>query len=216
MSDIVTGNLVGRVTVISEPKIERGNLTHRLSEIVPAVLPTNHSDRVLTLDISGGLGMNSNAASFKFIKSIFIGGPTTSNNDSTFGRNLICGISQDITEGNPSAPSLNISQNAMWRFKWVVNSGARTISIKCKQAINLLPRPTMTVKSNPTIGINADLIAAAGSSNDWVTIGPISFTAFSKGIVYVELSNNVISYTTDVANGGSDGVNAYFDHIIVT
>lgn len=216
MSDIVAGNLTGRVTVVNERKITDGNLTDKLSEKPALVFSTNNSDRVTTLEISASIGMNSTARSFKFIKSISIGGPTDSNTDSSFGRNLICGISKETVEGSPSSPSLKISQNAIWRFRWAVQSGARTISIKCKQAINLSPRPTMTIKANSSIGINSDLIATASSNVGWVTIGPISFTAIGSGLIYVELSNNLIDYTDDVNNGGNSDSVTYFDHIVVT
>lgn len=135
--------------------------------------------------------------------------PTSIYSDSTYGLSLIYGVTRSYEEGNPNPPCLEISQPSMWRFKWTVGGGDRTISIKCKQATNSISssRPSMIVKANPSVGLYNDISGSAPSSTDWVTIGPISFTSIGSGSLNVELYNN--SNTVDQSS-------AYFDHITAT
>lgn len=100
--------------------------------------------------------------------------------------------SKSTSEGNPSQPSLQLIANGVWRFRWVVQSGSRGVSVDVKQAINLSPRPSIIVKANPDIGVNSDVTAVAASGTGWVTIGPANITPSSSGAVWVELHANTI------------------------
>jgi hypothetical protein len=173
----------------------------------PSAVNSSQFDFVDTLSYSDSKVFSYKDGVFNFIQSIAINSPTSDSSDATFGsKNLTVGISKETTDGSPSAPCLKIANKGMWRFKWVIKSGERSIYINCKQVINLNPRPTITIKANPSVGLNADIVGTAPSGVDWVTIGPLTFTAASKGVVYVELSNNYIT----------SNESAFFDHIVVT
>jgi len=96
----------------------------------------------------------------------------------------------------------------MWRFRWRVRTGARSIQVNVKQAVNISPRPSLIVKANPGIGINADVTGTAASNTGWVVIGPVNITPSSDGAVWVELWNN---YDAQVYQAP-----CYFDHIFAT
>lgn len=98
---------------------------------------------------------------------------------------------QDAVEGTPTAPSLRLDALGVWKFRWTVPIGTRTISISVKQAVNASPRPTLIVKANASIGVNADVTGTAPSGTSWVTIGPVTITPSSAGAVWVELWNNL-------------------------
>jgi hypothetical protein len=115
------------------------------------------------------------------------------------------GIRNNV-QGSPLMPSLEIQSRGRWRFRWVVPVGARTISIRVKQPYNLGPRPTLTVKANPLIGLPNDAVGTAPSGSDWVTIGPVAFVATSAGPVWVEL-NTRYEAQSDVT---------YWDHLVRT
>lgn len=97
---------------------------------------------------------------------------------------------KDTVEGDPAQPSLRLSAG-YWAFRWTVLTGTRTISVKVKQPANLSPRPTLVVKANPEIGVNADATGTAAAGTGWVTIGPVTITPTSDGAVWVELHNNI-------------------------
>ena len=133
--------------------------------------------------------------------------PTSIRGDSTFGRHMQVGVLRSDTQGNPSAPCLQLDIPGMWRFRWAISVGLRTIRINCLQASNGSPRPTMVVKANSAIGLAADITATAGLSTGWVTVGPASFTATAAGVVWVELWNNYF---------GAINTPTYWDHIVAT
>jgi len=139
-------------------------------------------------------------------RGIALGGPTSIYGDGTMGRHLQIGVTKNTNQGSPDAPSLELKYPGMWRFRWVVKPGSRSVSIKCKQVENLSPRPSMIVKANVNVGITTDLTSSAPSGTDWVTIGPITLTSTGTGVVWVELYNNIITQNSSV----------YFDHIVVT
>jgi hypothetical protein len=125
-------------------------------------------------------------------------------------KTLVCSVIETFpfggrnnTEGDPAQPSLQItSGKAKWRFRWIVAAGARTLSIKVKQQDISEARPTLIVKANPDIGVNADVTETAPAGDGWVTIGPAAITPSSDGAVWVEIWNNV------------DGLlPAYFDNV---
>lgn len=115
---------------------------------------------------------------------------------------------RDNTEGDPSQPSLRMDARGVWRFRWVVESGARTASINVKQAANASPRPTLVIKANPSIGVNSDVTGTAGSGTGWVTIGPVNAAPTSDGVLWVELRNNY--------DAQYQGAPCYWDHVVVT
>lgn len=111
--------------------------------------------------------------------------------------------SRNNLEGDPAPPCLQLNAGRdYWRFRWIVETGARTISINVKQTENVSPRPTLVVKANPDIGVNADVTETAPSGTGWVTIGPAAINPTSDGAVWVEVWNNI------------DGIlPCYFDNI---
>jgi hypothetical protein len=114
---------------------------------------------------------------------------------------------RDNAEGN-SQPCLRLDSRGMWRFRWVVTAGNRSISVDVKQEENVNPRPTLVVKANPSCGIANDATGTAGAGQNWVTIGPVSVSPSSNGVVWVELRAN---YDCQYA-----GAPCFWDNIITT
>ena len=145
-----------------------------------------------------------------YLQGICLGGMTDMYGTGTTGvRHLQLGLTKSLDEGNPSTPSLKITYPGMWRFRWTVKPGIRTVSINTKQDASGYPlpqRPTMKVKSNSDVGLLSDISSSAPTGSSWVTIGPLSFTAASLGMVWVEVWNNLYQH----------GKPAYFDHIVVS
>lgn len=127
-------------------------------------------------------------------------------------RQLVCGTQvyslggRNNTEGTPSPPSLRFDVRGICNFRWVVKPGTRSFSVDVKQAVNVSPRPRVTIVANPTIGVNSSTRVSAGSGTSWVTIGPIVITPTSKGAVWV-----IIESPYD----GQTNVPTYWDHIVV-
>jgi hypothetical protein len=118
------------------------------------------------------------------------------------------GVRKETTEGNPLTPCLAIDQPGRWRFRWAFEAGTRAMTIMTKQVSNVTgKRPRVIVKANPQFGLNADVVADAGSGAGWVTIGPLIITPASDGATWVELWN----MDTDTFKSP-----AYFDHAVVT
>lgn len=154
---------------------------------------------------AGVKGNNSATAIIGAIKGICLDcmtGPTFS----TLGQHLNFAVTKSVSQGTPSAPSLAIAGPTLWQFRWQIRVGTQTIRCAVLQASNTTPRPTMTIKANPDVGLNADVVGTAPGGTTWVTIGPLSVTASAVGVVLVQLSNNKVdSYDT-----------AYFDLIVAT
>jgi len=145
-----------------------------------------------------------------YMQGISLGGPTSINGDAPVGRSLQVGVSKNTVEGNPSAPCLSLDIPGIWRFRWVIKPGIRSIYVNTKQVTTILTsslRPSIVVKSNPNVGLNNDISSSAIVSQDWVTIGPLSFAATGTGATWVELHNN---------NTNEFLTPALFDHIITT
>lgn len=119
---------------------------------------------------------------------------------------LTYGAGRNNAEGDPTQPSLELKYPSVFTFRWVAKAGARTIQVNVKQACNLSPRPIVTVKANPDIGVNADVSGTAAAGTGWVTIS-VNVSPTSDGVVLVELESR-----TGAAIGGS----CFFDHIVRT
>jgi len=148
---------------------------------------------------------------------ITIGDSGTIDGNGSFGRYIQVGVNKETVDGVPSAPSLRLDYPGnMWRFRWVVKGGNRSISVSAKQNSTGSYRPSMVIKANSNIGLNYDVSSSAADGAGWVTIGPITFTATSGSseAVWVELHNN--NYNIISSNGGLTAVPAYFDHIIAS
>jgi hypothetical protein len=94
---------------------------------------------------------------------------------------------RDDAEGVAAPGSLRLDGYGVWRFRWSVAAGRRTVSAKVKQPVNVVPRPQLAVLPNPAIGVAVEVTADAPAGTDWVDIGPITFTPDVAGVVWVEL-----------------------------
>lgn len=122
--------------------------------------------------------------------------------------NLMSMGGRDNAQGDPAQPSLRMDARGVFRFRWAFASGARTVSVNVKQEANASPRPTLVVKANPAIGIAADVVETAGSSTNWITIGPAAINPSSNGATWVELHAN---YDAQYRSAP-----CYWDHIETT
>jgi len=147
--------------------------------------------------------------------SISLGGPTSYDGVSSGGRHMQAGVTQSTTQGNPSPPSLQLSQPGFWRFRWTVQSGTRTLSIMVMQSANTSPYPSLTVKANSAIGVNSDVTGTSPGGTSWVKIGPVTVSPTSEGVLWVELHNNLNLFTFTVP-GQTVGSPCYFGQIIAT
>ena len=91
----------------------------------------------------------------------------------------------------------------------MVSKRSGTLKMDMKQVSNVAApyRPSFIVKANPSIGVNADVTGTAGSGTGWVTVGPVTVTPSSDGVLTVELWNNDI---------GTFNSPAYFDQMVKT
>jgi len=110
--------------------------------------------------------------------------------DTGVGSTLYYGAGRSDAEGSPTPPSMNLPVRGALRSRAKVKAGSRSISIDVKQAANLTPRPTLVVRRNPGIGLDADVTATASGGTGWVTV-TASFTATADGAVWFELRNNL-------------------------
>ena len=143
------------------------------------------------------------------LKGISMGGPTSYLSDGTFGRHMQVGVTQSYNQGSPSPPCLQITYPGFWRFRWVVQVGPRSIYVNALQPTTLAYNypPSIVVKANPAVGLYSDVTSSVANAQTWTTMGPTSFVASAKGVVWVELwNNNTNEYDTP----------CYFDHIVAT
>ena len=139
-------------------------------------------------------------ASISGVQSINIGGSLPQNT-------LTFGAGEYFADGTPSPPSLFMQYPSYFRFKWIVQTGTRTIQVSCKQDINLTPRPSMIVRANVSLGVPADVSATAPSGTGWVIVGPVTITATTMGLLYVDL----------LSNGSAENANpCLWDNIVST
>jgi hypothetical protein len=118
--------------------------------------------------------------------------------------NTVLNGEKDDLIGNPSPPSLYLPTKSSFKFKWVVESGSRTIQISVRQPLNLNPRPTLLIKENLELNIS-NTSGSAPNSTGWTLIGPISVSPIANGVLTVEISNNLVGVNTP----------CWFDNIVV-
>jgi hypothetical protein len=119
---------------------------------------------------------------------------------------LMVDEARDDMEGSGGPPCVVFEKPGRYRFRWPVDPGERTITVDCKYAPDAAPRPTLRIRANTEIGVNADLVATAPAGSGWVTIGPLSITPSEKGGVWVELEGL----------SRADGFSARFDNVVAT
>jgi len=116
------------------------------------------------------------------------------------------GVKRNNSEGSPNPPSLEIDQPNFFAFRWGVDPGNRTISVKVKQVSNVAGlRPQLVIKADASLGVPVDVIGEAPAGLDWVTIGPVAVNPTSSGVLWVEIWN------VDTDTFGSSAI---FDHIV--
>lgn len=147
------------------------------------------------------------AGSWGVLKGIQFPAPMHISGTATFGRSLQIGVAENFVEGSPTTPSLELKIPGFWRFRWVVQPGARTVTVLTKQVANVTPYPSMIVKANSVVGLGADLTVSGTGGTGWSTCGPASFTCTAAGVVWVELHNNCVSVAQS---------SALFDHLLFT
>lgn len=99
-------------------------------------------------------------------------------------------LTQNSTDGFPSAPCMQMNGPHSFFFEWPVVAGSRTISINVKYSPDngSGTRPKLIIKANKGIGINSDIITFAPSgANSWNTLGPVSVTPTATGVLLCEL-----------------------------
>jgi hypothetical protein len=143
------------------------------------------------------------------LQGIMLGAPSSILSDGTFGRHLQVGVNENTTDGSPfsQSPCLQLDIPGFWRFRWSIKPGVRSIYVNTKQITTITPSysPSLVIKMNPLVGLLTDVTSTAASSQDWVTIGPVSFVATGNGAVWVELHNN---------NTNEYNTPCLFDHIV--
>lgn len=146
-----------------------------------------------------------------FLQGIALSSNTSYDGEATAGRHLQVSTTRSLNEGFPSAPCISLERAGFWRFRWVVKPGPRAIYVWAQQnSTASAVRPSVVVKNNTTVGLNADLSASAPYGAGWQQVGPITFTATGNGVVWVELHNNYTGAVPPVISA------SYFDHIITT
>jgi len=153
-----------------------------------------------------------------YLQGTSFGEGSTMDGAGSFGRHLQVGLSKETTDGSPTAPSLKLDYpGSMWRFRWVVKTGNRSLTIAAKQnSTGSLYRPSVIIRKNPSIGLNADISASAPNGAGWVTIGPINFTVSGSDVVWVEMHNNNNSWSMQSWDGMLQPAPCWFDHIVAS
>ncbi len=85
--------------------------------------------------------------------------------------------------------SLRLEHDGMWRFRWAVAPGIRSIQCAVKQQFDRHSRPELVVCANPAVGPTVDTVVVAPISDDWVVLGPATIVATASGYLWVQLRN---------------------------
>jgi hypothetical protein len=110
---------------------------------------------------------------------------------------------KSLTEGDPSAPCLCITNRGGFKFRAKVLEGGNTFTIRAKQVCNLSPRPSFKVWPNPSIGLNEPVETFADSDTGWTEIS-VNISVTGDGAVWLEMRNNI--------NASNGQYPCYFDH----
>jgi len=90
----------------------------------------------------------------------------------------------------PRIGNLLLDTSGMWRFRWAVAPGIRSIQCAVKQKFgNNYARPELVVCASSKVGLNVDTVVAAPIGDDWVVLGPATIIATSSGYLWVKLRN---------------------------
>lgn len=108
---------------------------------------------------------------------------------SDWGGRLLFGSGRDDTAGFGGPPSLRIGTWGRYAFRLACSTGAREVTVRTLQPHATAARPKLVIRANPDIGLIEPITSTAGAGADWVTIGPVPFTATADGGVWVELWN---------------------------
>jgi len=132
------------------------------------------------------------------------------------GRDRMFYGSKNTSDGSPSQPCLEMADcNGLFRFRWAVKAGTRTLSINVANISGLTPYPTVTIRANSAIGVSSDVVGTAIAGTGWQTIGPLSVTATSDGVLLVELysggfnANNVRTVRWDSVSDSTGRTDAF-------
>jgi len=142
-------------------------------------------------------------------------GATTWSGDTAAGRHMGQFIIQNVTDGTPAQPCLQLNFPGFWRFRWAVSAGStHSISVFMKQPCNTAPYPSIVIKANAAIGVSTDLTLSSTGGTGWVSVGPLTTPSITAaGVLWVELHNN--STVWGLSGSTPAGV-VYFDHLAVT
>lgn len=155
--------------------------------------------------VSGMKKNKGEAGAWGILKGIQFPAPMHISGTATFGRSMQVGVTENFVEGSPASPSLELKVPGFWRFRWVVQPGARSVTVLTKQVANVAPYPSMVVKANSAVGLASDLTVSGTAGGGWTTCGPASFTCTASGVLWVELHNNCVTVAQS---------SAFFDHLI--
>lgn len=106
------------------------------------------------------------------------------------GTDLTCGITKEIVDGDPSAPSMRVDGPFRHKFLWGVDSGTRTIKIRVKYSADSGAgfRPKLIINANSDINVAATSSEAPAGAGSWQVIGPITVTPSAAGALEVVLA----------------------------
>jgi hypothetical protein len=99
---------------------------------------------------------------------------------------------RSLLDGNPGGAHI-VAAGGKLQARLPIVIGARVLSVQTYQPVqgSLLQPVYFRVFANPSVGLNADLVAAStiAASSGWETVGPLTFTATANGGVLVEIYN---------------------------
>ena len=100
---------------------------------------------------------------------------------------LALGAGRDDAEGD-APPSIHFPRGGSIRLRLAVDSGERTLSVRCRQTQDPpVALPYIRILRNEEVGIMADLAQTAPAGEGWKTIGPLAFTVAEVGGIVLEL-----------------------------
>lgn len=104
--------------------------------------------------------------------------------DTGFPDAFLADAVRNDASGNPGAPSQSHPRPGIFKdILWKVRTGKRTFRIDCRHEGDS-PLPRIILKSNPALGIPADIIATVPSGTDWVTVR-IEVAVYGTGLIHI-------------------------------